>query len=178
MNLYSHQCIQNANVSLTCHRMTGFRANQCIARGNRQRLSNGQNDYLHARLSAIPIRRSAIDAVIKSGRLLFHAAKQAHRETEFALPISQMCFFFGNPPDTLIISRYLRRPALAQLSSSLSALRSPLSALRRWPMADGRRRRYLYASRSGRCSGNMLAKSAVNRDTPTPTRTDLAQSSS
>jgi len=34
-------------------------------------------------------------------------------------------------------------PPFAQLSSS--------------PMADGRRRRYLYASRSGRCSGNMLA---------------------
>ncbi|EGI64211.1 hypothetical protein G5I_07371 [Acromyrmex echinatior] len=129
-NLGNHQCVQNANVPLTCHRMTvveqfafhvtgqrpkersinerdsvkicaivgcslastfsGFRANQCIARGNRQRLSNGQNDYLHARLSAIPIRKSAIDAVIKSSRLLFHAAKQAHRETEFALPTSQM----------------------------------------------------------------------------------------
>jgi hypothetical protein len=49
-------------------------------------LSNGQNDYLHARLGAIPIRRSTINAAIteKSGRLLFHAAKQAHRKIEFA----------------------------------------------------------------------------------------------
>lgn len=38
---------------------TGFRANRRIARGNWQRLSNGQNDYLHARLGAIPILQEA-----------------------------------------------------------------------------------------------------------------------
>lgn len=88
---------------------TGFRANRRIARGNRQRLSNGQNDYLHARLGAIPIlqerdRCCDREKIHPDCCFTLQNKLKSHRESGIAPPANRKCVFFFGTADRHTVS--------------------------------------------------------------------------